>query len=126
MILPRESEPLDRKIYAQGMALLASVFPSLNLNPEVYYAFLNDLREDGFIGGVEKICRDRVEFFPNTNLVALIREKSQEFLTEKAQRKKLESERKVLGYAEPDYDQIEKNKSDWNALKAKLAKEKGM
>lgn len=125
MTFSQEKEPLDRKIYAQGMALLASVFQAIKFNPDLYYAFLEDLREDAFIGGVEKICRDRVEFFPNTNMVALIREKSQEFMTEKNQQKKI-AEGKRLPYAEPDYAEIEKNKGDWNALKAKLAKEKGM
>lgn len=87
---------------------------------------MEDLREDAFIGGVTKICREVTELYPNTNLVALIREKSEESLKQKAQEKKLAAERKGLGYQEPDYEEIEKAKKEWNELRDKLAKEKDM
>lgn len=106
--------------------LLSSFFQSANLQPDIYYRFLDDIREDHFIGGIDKVCREVKELYPNTNLVATIREKCEEFALEAKQKEKLNQERKSLGYEEPDYDAIEKQKAEWNALKQKLAKERGV
>lgn len=124
MISPNEKDPLDPTIYAQGMATLSSVFPAINFNPDLYYSFLEDLREDDFIGGVTRICREVTELYPNSNLVALIREHSEAARLERNKNKKASEDSKKLEYQEPDYEQIEKNKKDWYALKEKLKAEK--
>lgn len=108
------------------MALLSSVFPAFKSSPEIHYAFLEDLREDDFIGGVEKICREVRELFPNTNLVALIREKSEEFRSQKMKAKVVQDQNKALEYEIPSYEEIEKNKKEWYELKKRLADEKGL
>lgn len=108
------------------MATLSAVFPAFKFSPDLYYTFLEDLREDAFIGGVTKLCREVTELYPNTNLVALIREKSEEFFKQRAEQKKLAEQKKALGYEEPDYEEIEKAKKDWNELRDRLAREKDM
>ena len=117
---------MDPKIYAQGMAMLSAVFPAADLKPDLYYALLEDIREDAFIGGVEKVCRETTELFPNTNLVAVIREKCQEFWLNKNKKRVEVEEKNRLGYEEPSYEEIEKNKKDWNDLRDRLAREKNI
>lgn len=106
--------------------LLSTFFQSANLQPEIYYKFLDDIPEDLFIGGVDKVCREVKELYPNTNLVATIRDKCEEFGVEKKKKKAETDAKKMLDYEEPNYAEIEKNKAEWNALKNKLAKEKGL
>lgn len=73
-----------------------------------------------------KVCREVTELYPNTNLVALIREKSEEFLKEKMADKKRAEERKRLGYEEPDYGNEGDAKKEWDELLKKLSKERAM
>lgn len=108
------------------MAQLAAVFPALNIQPEVYYKLLEDLREDAFLGGVRKICLEVTDLFPNSNLVAIVREKSQEFYLEKMKNQRAVEDDGKLLTNEPSYEEIEKNKKEWNELKEKLAKAKGI
>lgn len=115
-------EPLDPKIYAQGMAMLSAVFPAVNLSPEIYYTFLDDLREDNFIGAIKSVCREVQELYPNSNLIAIIRQKAEEYVVKKLN--KTDSDKLAIGYEEPDYEQIEKVKSEWYELKNRLAREK--
>lgn len=105
------------------MATLSSVFPAIKFSPDLYYSFLEDLREDVFIGAVTKVCKEVTELYPNTNLVALILEKAEQFMIEKKARK---PEAKLVGYDEPNYEEIEKSKKEWNELRDKLAREKSM
>lgn len=71
---------------------------------------------------VTEICKGTTELYPNTNLVALIREKCGEFVTQK----RVEQSKVRQIEQEPDYDEIEKSKKDWNALRDKLAREKSI
>lgn len=124
MIL-REEEPLDPKIYTQGMARLVSVFPALKFQPDIYYEFLKDLREDCFMGGVNKVILEVKELFPNTNLIAVLREKTKEFSLEKAGERS-QGEFKKIGYYEIIDDvKAEEGRKDFNALRNRLAAEKG-
>lgn len=106
------------------MALIFSIFPSVKPNPDLYYEFLKDIREDAFIGGVDTICREVTALYPNTNLVALIRKKAQEWFEAKAERTARDSGKKALELKEPDYAGSEEYKKGWNELLKKLAAEK--
>lgn len=108
------------------MALLSSVFQSLNLNPDIYYAFLEDLREDSFTGGIKKICLEVKELYPNTNLVALIREKSTEWILERCRRREDKEPKKLEKPKEIDYEKCEEARQEWKELIEKLAREKGI
>lgn len=108
------------------MATLASVFPALSFQPDVYYEFLKDLREDAFIGGVNKVIVEVKELFPNTNLIAVLREKAQEFFKEKMAKKE-QSNFKALTYSEEtDEKKAEEARKEWLALRDKLAAEKNV
>lgn len=107
------------------MALLSSVFPAINFSPDIYYALLDDLREDFFMAAINKVCVEVTELFPNTNLVALIRQKYDECFSEVAQKKIIIEQKRQLDYQEPDYSKSDEARKEWLELKAKLAKETG-
>lgn len=106
------------------MARLAAVFPALSLQPEFYYELLNDLSEDYFAWSVMKLCKEQKELFPNTNIVALLRNRETEFFMEKIKRKP----EKQIEYKEPEYDSeaTKKAREDFIKLRDELASKKGI
>lgn len=102
--------------------MLSSVFPAVNFTPEIYYALLDDLREDRFIDSINKICREVTELYPNTNLVALIRQKYDEAVLEVMNKKISTEHKKQLEYKEPDYAASDEARKGWIELKKKLGK----
>jgi hypothetical protein len=110
------------------MAQLSVVFPAINIQPDIYYRLLDDLREDNFLGGINKICREVRELFPNTNLVALIREKTNEYCVESIGKRRALEDRKKLEFKEPDYDspELKKAREDFNKMRESIAEKMDM
>jgi hypothetical protein len=65
---------MNKNVYLQGIMVLAKIFPALKIDAELYWEFLNDIPDDAFKSAINKITKEVRELFPNTNIVALIRE----------------------------------------------------
>lgn len=94
----------------------------MQIQPDLYYEFLKDLPEDYFIWAITKICREQVELYPNTNIVALIRSHEDQFKFEKVRRKP----EPQIEHKEPDYDSEETKKAveDFRKMRDKIAGKK--
>lgn len=65
---------MEKQSFQKGMAVLYSVFPKIEIDGEVFWALLSDLKDgDLFLLSVVDIAKNLKEVFPGTNLVALIR-----------------------------------------------------
>ena len=67
---------LDKKIYLKGIGALAGIFQNYKISAEFMYNYLNDLTNKEFMKAINEIIKGMRELYPNTNLVALIREKA--------------------------------------------------
>lgn len=56
--------------------MLSQAFPNKDLNIDIAWPILRDLSDSEFERAVVKIISERVEIYPNTNMLALIREKA--------------------------------------------------
>ena len=63
-------------IFKKGIGCLTTAFPNHPINAEFYYQMLSDLDPDLFIKAVLSVCNEQKEIYPGTNLIAIIREKS--------------------------------------------------
>ena len=69
---------LKTETFRAGMTLLCSTLPNLVKEPERFLALeelLSDLTDEQFLRGVRVVCLEKEEIYPNTNLVAMIRNK---------------------------------------------------
>lgn len=67
---------LSKKAFDQGMQMLCLVLPNLSKEASQFMAIeslLADLSDEEFLRGVRAICIGEEEIYPNTNLVAKIR-----------------------------------------------------
>jgi hypothetical protein len=72
--------PMKNKTLAQGFALLSTTFPNRDFNPktlDTYKTLLADLDDDLFLHAIARICREEIALYPDTNIVALIRQYAQ-------------------------------------------------
>ena len=70
---------MDKMTFSKGIAKLGLLWPNRVISQEttdVYWELLQDLTDEKFLMGIQVICRDVKELYPDTNLVALIREKA--------------------------------------------------
>ena len=58
---------------AEALLMLKTVFLSLELRPDIAWEFLKDLRDDQVKAAVGEIIQTKVEIYPGTNWIALIR-----------------------------------------------------
>jgi hypothetical protein len=73
---------MDKDSFREAMVILFKHFPNLSPDKEqqrMWKALLSDLEPDQLVGAVLSICRDRQEIYPNTNIVALIRDYANKF-----------------------------------------------
>ena len=97
---------LDKKTYLKGIGALAGIFQNYKINAEFMYHFLEDLTNEEFTKAVNEIVRGMKGLYPNTNLVALIREKaksSQKKLPGEAWAEVLGAIRSVGSYGSPEF-----------------------
>jgi len=67
---------LDKSIYLKGIGILAGVFQNYKISAGLMYSYLRDLTNEEFIKAINEIIKGMTELYPNTNLIALIREKA--------------------------------------------------
>ena len=76
---------MDDKTFDEGMSLLFATFPNRKIQGDAatkknilktWRMLLQDLSNEDFLCGVLRICRETTELYPDTNLVALIRQKA--------------------------------------------------
>lgn len=65
---------LDKKIYLQGIGVLASTFQNYKMTPKVMYPYLEDLSNKEFTRAIDKIIKTIKGLYPNDNIIAIIRE----------------------------------------------------
>lgn len=68
---------LSGQVLAKGLIVLEGCFPNLKLSKQqldIWATMLSDLTEEQFITGMKKFCLEHKEIFPNTNVVAYIRD----------------------------------------------------
>jgi hypothetical protein len=58
--------------------LLTTAFPNRKIEPGVYYELLKDLKDEPFLKAVVDVCKTQRELFPDSNLLAILREKTAE------------------------------------------------
>lgn len=66
---------MERETLKQGLAVLSLTFPNREFNAKVYWELMKDLDCEDFLRGVKDVCLTTKELFPDTNIVAMIREK---------------------------------------------------
>jgi hypothetical protein len=65
--------------YLRGMAILEAVFEGFKPGKKalsIFRTLLNDLDDDRFSEGVMRVAKEVENFYPGTNMVALIRNRS--------------------------------------------------
>ena len=68
---------MTEKEFQMGFAVFTANFDK-NYPPatlRIFYNLLKDLNPESYLIAVESICRDQKEWYPNTNIVAMIRHK---------------------------------------------------
>lgn len=60
--------------FEKGMALLSEAFPNRSMNLKLYFAALQDLDGEDFKNSIFRIVRNHKELYPDSNLIAIIRE----------------------------------------------------
>lgn len=71
------SPKLHQEIFSKGMAILLSHFPKTEIpkdRAKIMFEFLSDLTEEQYVLGIKRFCKEHKEIYPNTNLIAYIRE----------------------------------------------------
>ena len=67
-----------QETFQKGMALLSEAFPNREFSTRLYFHILKDLSDQEFEAGVFEIVTNITELYPDTNLMALIRQKGKE------------------------------------------------
>lgn len=65
---------MNQEKFIEGMALLKEAFPARSMNPKIYFVALKDLSDEDFERAVLSVVQDHKELYPDSNLVAIIRE----------------------------------------------------
>lgn len=103
---------MKKETFVKGMTLICECF-NRQLNTMIYWELLQDLNDESFTQAVMNIIKTERELYPNTNLVAIIREKTKEF--EKARISKIDSSKLIDTEPAPPPE-------EWNELKERLTK----
>ena len=62
----------------RGLGVLMECFPNRLVSFELAWELLNDLDDKKFLQAIKDICSKTVELYPDTNVIALIRQKVEE------------------------------------------------
>ena len=89
------SQQLSKDVFKSGFALICAVFKSFDISSiEILYEFLSDLRDDQFIKAVKTFLMETKELYPNTNIIAHIRENAKKQIKKPQPNPYLEMENK--------------------------------
>jgi len=67
---------VNQENFTKGMTILREAFPAKlsSINLKIYFNELQDIEDSLFERGILKIIRSHIELYPDTNLLALIRQ----------------------------------------------------
>jgi len=97
---------MQEKTYKEGFALLLSVFPQLKIEPGVFWQFLKDIPDQTFKTAINGIINNIKDMYPNTNIIALIKEYSEGNKDDKAMiawQQAKQAVKEVGYYQSPDF-----------------------
>ena len=83
---PKSEALVSREMFAKGVKIIEAHFPSLPLTEEkltIWGEMLADLTDEQFIQGIKSFCLAHKEIYPNTNVIAHIRDYALRDLSEK-------------------------------------------
>lgn len=66
---------MNHDIFVQGLSLLKEAFPNKTINAKIYFEALKDIPDDSFLSAVALIVNTTTKLYPDDNLIAIIREK---------------------------------------------------
>lgn len=80
--------------FEKGFEALTATFPGMNFNAKLFWEMLQDLDGQFFLMAIWELIKDTKEIYPGTNIIAIIRDKTQKIKTEQLQNNilKLEGE----------------------------------
>lgn len=99
---------LSQQVFEKSVLLILTSFPNRKIEPVVYYELLKDLDDESFLKATVELCKDHVELYPDTNLVALLRNKYMEIKKRPQEFLKIEQERFTAGPTKEFRELIEK------------------
>lgn len=70
---------MDFETFAKGMAFLSEAFPRREFNTKFYFQRLKDLSGEDFEKAVLDVVDNMVELYPDSNLIAILRAKTNDF-----------------------------------------------
>ena len=73
---------MTSKAFQQGFVALTAAFPGLQFNSDLFWRTLNDLDGQFFLEAVIDIIRNTKEFFPGSNVIAILRSRAEELRIE--------------------------------------------
>ena len=65
---------MNMKTFKRGIAALMQAFPNRTFDNDIMFDFLQDLTDEEFLQGIQKVISSTRELYPGTNIIALIRE----------------------------------------------------
>ena len=65
---------MKRDNFKNGMAMILQCFPNKDISLDVAWELLSDIEDKRFLIAIKDICSTTTEMYPNTNIIALIRE----------------------------------------------------
>jgi len=65
-----------KQTFDTGMRILVGTFPEKSFDMKVFWEMLKDLDDKLYIFAIKDICSTISEIYPNTNIIALIRDKA--------------------------------------------------
>lgn len=67
---------MTRKTLTVGIATIVKAFPSAQVDPDLWWAMLSDLKDEDMLRAVFRVIRSVRDVYPGTNWIALIREQA--------------------------------------------------
>jgi len=66
--------------FNRAALLICTAFPDRKFEAEIYFELLKDLPDEAFLKAVVGFCKDRTELYPGSNLIAILRERTQDLV----------------------------------------------
>ena len=65
---------MNKETFRHGIGILMKTFPDKDMDFDTYWELLQDLPEEKFLEAIKVICLTLKEFYPGTNMIAIIRD----------------------------------------------------
>lgn len=65
---------MEQATFKKGIGILFECFPHKSINMDIAWDLLKDLDDRRFMVAIRDICSATVDLYPNTNIIALLRE----------------------------------------------------